>query len=85
MSEEELEKRLAKMEKEESAREVEQNPELGFAKEAGCTPEVARDVLQRLRSSDGNIRRCFKTRIDSGRSWCVRTPKNASLIVDRLP
>ncbi len=83
MSEEELEKRLAKMEKEESAREVEQNPELGFAKEAGCTPEVARDVLQKI----AELRRKYSQVLqDADRQWQKLVRENTKeRIVDRGP
>lgn len=48
MSQEELEKKLAQMERESRRQKERLAPELAYAKEAGCSPEVARDVLKKI-------------------------------------
>ncbi|MBI5794128.1 hypothetical protein HZA87_03515 [Candidatus Uhrbacteria bacterium] len=83
MSEEELQKRLAKAEKEEQAEQEHLSPELAYAKEAGCSPEEARVVLKKI----AELRKTHTTVLrDADRQWQTLVRENTrEQIVDRGP
>ncbi|MFA4846118.1 MAG: transglutaminase domain-containing protein [Patescibacteria group bacterium] len=83
MSDEELQKRLAKAEKEEQAKDERENPELAYAKEAGCSPEEARAVLKKI--AELRIKHASVLR-DADRQWQTLVRENTrERIVDRGP
>lgn len=83
MSNEELEKRLAELEKEEEDRREREDPVLAYAREAECSPEEARDVLkkiERLRKDHAEVL------ADADRQWQTLVRKNKrERVVDRGP
>jgi hypothetical protein len=66
MSEEELEKKLAEFEKAQNEEEEKKDPVLAYAKEAGCTPEEARAVLDKI---DELRSRHARVLDDADRQW----------------
>lgn len=83
MSQEELEKKLAQMEHDSREQKERLTPEGAYAKEAGCSLEVARDVLKKI----ADLRRKYEQVLDdAGRQWhkLVRAQMKER-IVDRGP
>jgi len=83
MSEKELDKRLEEMEREEQERRQEEDPVLKYAKEAECSPEEARAVLEKI---DTLRKRYARVLSDANRQWQTLVRENVrELIVDRGP
>lgn len=83
MSQEELEKKLAQIERDSRKQKESLTPELAYAKEAGCSLEVARDVLRKI----AELRRKYEQVLgDADRQWqkLVRSQIRERL-VDRGP
>lgn len=83
MSEEELEKKLAQVGRDSRQQKERLTPEQAYAKEAGCSPEVARDVLKKI----AELRRKYEQVLnDANRQWqkLVRSQIRERL-VDRGP
>lgn len=86
MSEEEMEKRLAELEQEEQEaqkKREQQDPTEAYAREAGTTPEEARDVLGKIEALRKRYARVLQ---DAGRQWQTLVRENTrERIVDRGP
>lgn len=83
MSQEELDKQMEELERQEEEKKQREDPLLAYAKEAGCTPEEARAVLQTIE----NLRRTY-TRVlsDADRQWQMLVRENIrEQIVDHGP
>jgi|GEM_PF-1945805 len=83
MSEEELEKQLEKIEKEEHDREEREDPILKYAKEGDCSPEEARTILDKITTLRERYARVL---LDADKQWQTLVRQNVrEQIVDRGP
>ncbi|PIR03370.1 MAG: hypothetical protein COV60_00685 [Candidatus Magasanikbacteria bacterium CG11_big_fil_rev_8_21_14_0_20_43_7] len=83
MSEEELQQTLDDIAKKEQAQEERENPEITFAREANCSPEEAKQVLEKIKELRERYARVLK---DAQKQWQGLVRKNThERIVDRGP
>lgn len=83
MSEEEMEKRMAELEEEEREEQEREDPVLAYAREAECSPEEARDVLEKIKELRKRYARVLS---DANRQWQTLVRENTrERIVDRGP
>ncbi len=83
MSEEELDKRLEELKKEDQERHEQEDPILRYAKEAECSPEEAREVLEKIKELREKYARVLAA---ADKQWQTLVRKNVrEAIVDRGP
>ncbi|MBI5369573.1 hypothetical protein HZA85_00045 [Candidatus Uhrbacteria bacterium] len=83
MSQEALDKKLEELEQEELKQKEEEDPILRYAREAECTPEQAREVLEKIATLRKKYARVL---LDADRQWQTLVRENVrEAIVDRGP